>query len=193
MIDLSPSFKEATSNIQKWFARYERTEYPHKIVINIMYRAYTMNELWKEFEKQGIPYFNDLSSCIIQMEGLYRQTALTKVNANLLQWLQTQSERYVGSVSYQRLENLAVKAETDSKALEELEFTYIFELLNDKCSLYWLALSLAGQTQTQAIGTITGILIENLANFNYSLSKQVFQQLRVAKYMNDNYIPFSHR
>lgn len=193
MIDLSPSFKEATSNIQKWFARYERTEYPHKIVINIMYRAYTMNELWKEFEKQEIPYFNDLSSCIIQMEGLYRQTALTKVNANLLQWLQTQSERYVGSVSYQRLENLAVKAETDSKALEELEFTYIFELLNDKCSLYWLALSLAGQTQTQAIGTITGILIENLANFNYSLSKQVFQQLRVAKYMNDNYIPFSHR
>ena len=98
----------------------------------------------------------------------------------------------VGTVCYNKLERLATKAENDKKALEELEFTYLFEYLNDKCSLFWLGLTLAGQSQTQAIGLITGYMIENIPSFNYEISKNVFQQLRVGKYMNDNYIPFSH-
>ena len=40
MIDLNSSYKEAVENIQKWFSRYSSEEYPHKIVLNIMYRAY---------------------------------------------------------------------------------------------------------------------------------------------------------
>lgn len=192
MIDLNSSYKEAVENIQKWFSRYTSEEYPHKIVLNIMYRAYTMETLYKEYEDGTLPHFNDLNSSLLESQKMYSLTALTKVRDNLLHWLNSRGGDYVGTVCFNKLERLATKAENDKKALEELEFTYLFEYLNDKCSLFWLGLTLAGQSQTQAIGLITGYMIENIPSFNYEISKNVFQQLRVGKYMNDNYIPFSH-
>ena len=49
MIEIKPAFDEATRNILTWRNRYSKSEYPHKVVINMMYRAYGMKHIWDEF------------------------------------------------------------------------------------------------------------------------------------------------
>ena len=70
MIDLNSSYKEAVENIQNWFSRYSSEEYPHKIVLNIMYRAYTMETLYKEYEDGTLPHFNDLNSSLLESQTM---------------------------------------------------------------------------------------------------------------------------
>ena len=72
-------------------------------------------------------------------------------------------------------------------ALEELEFTYIFELLNDMCVLYWIAFRQCGESDVNAICKMCDIMIQPLEHMDYTITKQVFQQLLIAPYMQKNY------
>lgn len=52
MIDLRPPLNEALGNIVNWRNKYARKEYPHKIVLNIMYRAYSTKFVFEAFSGQ---------------------------------------------------------------------------------------------------------------------------------------------
>ena len=189
MIDLRPPLNEALGNIVNWRNKYARKEYPHKIVLNIMYRAYSTKFVFEAFSRDELPEFDDFTEAAREVHRFYGQMAATEVHSNLLRWMATKPNEEVGTVCTERLEKMATRAETDPQALEELEFTYIFELLNDMSVLYWIAFRQCGESDVNAIYKMSDVMIRPFNNMDYSMIKQVFQQLLVAPYMNDNYHP----
>lgn len=189
MIDLRPPLNEALGNIVNWRNKYARSEYPHKIVLNIMYRAYSTKFVFEAFSRDELPEFDDFTEAAREVHRFYGHMAATEVHSNLLRWMATKPNEEVGTVCTERLEKLATRAEIDPQALEELEFTYIFELLNDMSVLYWIAFRQSGESDVNAIYKMSDVMIRPFNNMDYSMIKQVFQQLLVAPYMNDNYHP----
>ena len=104
-------------------------------------------------------------------------------------WMANNPYEQVGSLSTARYEKLATQAETDKKYKEELEFSYIFELLNDMSVLYFIAFRLTGESEVDAIAKMSDVIIEPLEHMDYAITKQVFQQLLVGRYMSMNYHP----
>ena len=168
MIDLRPPLNEAIGNISNWRNRYSRMEYPHKIVLNMMYRAYTTRFVYEAFSRDELPDYDDFTEAAREVHRFYGQMAATEVHANLIRWMQTRPN------------------------LEELEFSYIFELLNDMSVLYFIAFRLCGESEVDAISKMSGAIIEPLDYMDYTITKQVFQQLLVAPYMNRNYRPIPY-
>ena len=189
MIDLRPPLNEALGNIVNWRNKYARSEYPHKIVLNIMYRAYSTKFVFEAFSRDELPEVDDFTEAAREVHRFYGHMAATEVHSNLLRWMATKPNEEVGTVCTERLEKLATRAEIDPQALEELEFTYIFELLNDMSVLYWIAFRQCGESDVNAIYKMSDVMIRPFNNMDYSMIKQVFQQLLVAPYMNDNYHP----
>ena len=154
-----------------------------------MYRAYSTKFVFEAFSRDELPEFDDFTEAAREVHRFYGQMAATEVHSNLLRWMATKPNEEVGTVCTERLEKLATRAETDPQALEELEFTYIFELLNDMSVLYWIAFRQCGESDVNAIYKMSDVMIRPFNNMDYSMIKQVFQQLLVAPYMNDNYHP----
>ena len=178
MIDLRSSLQEAQRNISRWKNTYDYDVYPHKIVLNMMYRAYSTRLVYQAFDNDEMPEFDDFQEAVKYVIRFYGETAATEVHPYLEYWMSNHPTEEVGTISTARYEALATKAETNKNFLEELEFSYIFELLNDMCVLYYIAFRLSGESQVDAI------------YMDYTVTKQVFQQLLVARFMQMNYRPF---
>ena len=189
MIDIKPCYNEATTNIVAWRNRYSKSEYPNKVVINMMYRAYTMQHIWREFKNGQIPSFNSVDEGLIWMERHYSQVAQTNIQPYLLNWLNHSPNADVGTLTFYNYDRLATNAETLSSKREELEFSYIFELLEDKCVLFYIAIRQTGKSMTDTIAMMTNYMIEPIPNMDYAMAKQAFQQLYIGRFMNENYTP----
>jgi len=187
MIDLQTAYKEATTNISNWRMRYSTNEYPHKIVLNMMYRAYSMNYLWEDYETGSLPTFSNFQEAVIAMENMYSQNASFKVHSNLLSWLENYPSRKIGNLIFSNYDKKAYIAENDGKMKEEVEFSYIFDLLQEKCVLYWIALRQCGYSAIDAISTLSGVVIEEPPVITYEFMKYVFQELVVKQYLSKVY------
>ena len=183
MIDLKSAFTEGVNNISIWRNRYTPQEYPHKVLINIMYRAYTMNFVWQDFENGKLPRFNNFNDAIIYMERYYGQTATEKVNANLLSWLRTRPNDYIGGCNYKFMEEVATDAERSASDLKLMETSYFVHLLKDKMVLYYIAMRLAGKTDEGAIEALTNYQVQMTDKFNYTSAKNTFGELIVDNYL----------
>jgi len=189
MIELRPALNEAMGNIQNWRNKYPKDVYPHKIVLNMMYRAYSTRIVYESFANDEMVEFDDFNEAVLYVLRFYGQTALTEVNPYLIGWMHDRPNEQVGSLSTARYEALASKAETNDASLEELEFSYIFEMINDMCVLYFIAFRLSGLSEVDAIAKMTDVIIEPLERMDYAITKQAFLQLLVARYMGENYRP----
>ncbi|MBO7635920.1 MAG: hypothetical protein J6S89_05010 [Paludibacteraceae bacterium] len=189
MIDIKSGFNEAIRNIQTWRNRYNTKEYPHKVVINMMYRAYGMQYIWNDFKIAKLPKFQSIKDAVQGMETYYAQVSMTQIRDNLLNWLKESPTTPVGTITFANYERMACEAENNATKKEELEFSYIFELLEDKLVLYYIGIRQTGKSMEDTIALMTNYFIEPIPNMDYLMAKQVFQQLYVAKFMNDNYIP----
>jgi len=189
MIDLRPALNEAMGNIQNWRNKYSPKEYPHKIVLNMMYRAYSTRIVYNSFAQDEMVDFDDFDEAVLYVLRFYGETALTEVNPYLIGWMHDRPNEQVGSLTTAKYEALASKAENSESSLEELEFSYIFEMINDMCVLYFIAFRLSGLSEVDAIAKMTNIIIEPLDRMDYAITKQAFLQLLVAKFMGENYRP----
>lgn len=183
MIDLQAAFAEGENNIRVWRNRYTSQEYPHKILINIMYRAYTMSLVWDDFVNGKLPKFQSFNDAIISMERYYGQVATEKVNANLLNWLRTRANEFVGGCNYKFMEEVATNAERNPQDLHLIEVGYFIHLLKDKMVLYFIAMRLAGKTDSQAIEALTNYQVEMTGSFDYTSAKNAFGDLIVDNYL----------
>ena len=190
MIDLQTAFAEGENNIRVWRNRYTSQEYPHKILINIMYRAYTMNFVWDDFVNDRLPKFQNFNDAIISMERYYGQTAKEMVNANLLNWLRTRADEYVGGCNYKIMEEVATDAERSRSDLSLMEKSYFVHLLKDKMVLYFIAMRLSGKTYSQAIEALTNYQVEMTGSFDYTSAKNAFGELIVDNYLAQKGIRF---
>lgn len=189
MIELRPAFEEALRNLGNWRNKYPHQVYPHKIVLNMMYRAYSTRLVYQAFANDEMPEFDDFQEAAKYVIEFYGETALREVMPYLEEWMANNPNEQVGSLCTARFEKLASQAETDKKYQEELEFSYIFELLNDMSVLYFIAFRLSGESEVDAIAKMSDVIIEPLEHMDYTITKQVFQQLLVGRYMSLNYHP----
>lgn len=189
MLDLRQAYSEGIQNIRNWRTRYTPQEYPHKVVINIMYRAYGMNYIWNDYKNGNLPRYSNFQEAVIDMEQRYSRVAIEKVRDNLMVWLDNKPNEAIGNLTFSNYDRLATVAENDKTKKEELEFSHIFDLLQEKCVLYWIALRQTGKNDIDAIATITGVIIESIPNMDYAGAKYVFQELCVKQYISQNYSP----
>lgn len=189
MLDLRPALNEAMRNIQTWRNKYPTTEYPHKIVLNMMYRAYSTRIVYDAFKNDELVEQDNVQEAMNDVMLIYSESAAKEVHPHLMHWMETCPNEQVGTICTSRYENLASLAETNKQALEELEFSYAFEFLNDMSVLYFIAFRLCGYSEVDAISQMSGVIIEPLDYMDYAITKQVFQQLLVARYMHFNYQP----
>lgn len=189
MIELRPALNEAMQNIQRWRNVYSTNIYPHKIVLNMMYRAYSTRIVYIAYLNDELPEFEDLTEATNYILEFYGSAAVKEVHPYLENWITNKPDEEVGTICFLRYDKLANLAENDYEKREELEFSYIFELLNDMSVLYYIALRLIGQTQVEAFAKLSDVVIEKIPNMDYTVTKQVLQQLLVARYLQNNYTP----
>ena len=189
MIELRPALNEAIRNLETWRNKYTAQVYPHKIVLNMMYRAYSTRIVYQAFANDEMPEFDDFQEAAQYVIAFYGECSKSEVLPYLEGWMKDQPYEQVGTLCTARYEPLASKAETEKKFQEELEFSYIFELLNDMCVLYYIAFRLSGNSEVDAIAKMSDVIIEPMENMDYSIIKQAFQQLLVGRYMSMNYRP----
>lgn len=187
MIDISPCYTEAIRNIAKWRNRYSAQEYPHKIVLNMMYRVYAMDYVWKQYENGTLPHFSNTNEGLSWMERYYGQVAQEKINPRLMYWLEKSPNKNVGRVIYAKYEEFATFAEKDKSNLKLLENLYISNLLEDKCVLFYIAFRQMGKSFEDTVSLMTNYLVEDIPNINYEMAKEVFSQLLVSSYMDEHY------
>ena len=189
MIDLRPRFEEAVRRIRTWRTRYSPKEYPHKVVINMMYRAYGMNYIWDEFKAGKLPRLSSFDEAFTWMDSHYGEVTGIHIMPNLEEWLENYPTKKVGTLIFANYDRLATTAENDRGKKEELEFSYIYSLLEDYCVLYYIGFRLMGKSSVDVIAMMTNYEIEDIPQMDYCVAKQVFSQLYVSRYMHEHYSP----
>ena len=119
MIELRPAFEEALRNLGNWRNKYPHQVYPHKIVLNMMYRAYSTRLVYQAFANDEMPEFDDFQEAAKYVIEFYGETALREVMPYLEEWMANNPNEQVGSLCTARFEKLATQAETDKKYQEE--------------------------------------------------------------------------
>lgn len=194
-IDLRNSFSEGMNNLMAWRNRYSKNEYPEKVTLNIFYRKYTMEFMFSEiigcFENNlfGKPKskWSDFNEGFQKLKLIYSSTSTNKTHSVLLDLLK-QKQRNVGNTNYSIFEPLIDGANSGMNSkLEEIEYAYLYYLLTDECILLWGALGGTGLTKIEAIGKMSGLLIETDEIKTYAQIEQALGQLCAAAYLKENY------
>lgn len=188
MLDLRNEYNFAMRKVAEWRNAYQPNEYPHKMVINMMYRAYATQVVFDWFEEDRLQSFCDFSSAAQYVLQKYAD-ASGFVNPHLLTWLANTPNQAVGTIVYSRYEAMASRVEMSRKDKEELEFSYLFETLNDFAVLYFIAMRLSGKNEVEAISNLCGFVLADLPYLDYTMVKQIFQRFWIAKFLEDNYHP----
>jgi hypothetical protein len=181
--DLSHDLCEAKQNLEGWKWLHGEQKYPHIIAENMMRRVYAMDLIWKDFESRELPSFSTLTA-FLEMESIYQEKVQQVVNPNLSEWLDFRRSTLIGGISYAYWDGLATPAETNDSILEEIEFSYIFHFLVDKCVLYWIAYCQSGVDPKTAMGRMTGKVFANDEDYTYDKMKAFFQEELVKIYMH---------
>ena len=107
MIELRPAFEEALRNLGNWRNKYPHQVYPHKIVLNMMYRAYSTRLVYQAFANDEMPDFDDFQEAAKYVIEFYGETALREVMPYLEEWMANNPNEQVGSLCTARFEKLA--------------------------------------------------------------------------------------
>lgn len=193
--DLRHSFNEGMNNLSTWRNRYSKSEYPEKVVLNIFYRKYTMEFMFPdiigcyETDFLGKPKvkWNDFNEGFQKLKTTYGSTAVSKTQPVLLNLL-TNIQRNVGNTNYGIFTPLIAAAKSGNNAkLEEIEYAYLYYLLTDECILLWGAFGGTGLTKIDAIGKMSGVILEVEDIKTYAPIEQILGQFCSSAYLKDNY------
>ena len=155
----------------------------------MMYRAYGMEYIWNEFKAGRLPRLSSTDEAITWMDNHYAEVAGQYIMPNLEGWLENYPLKKVGTLVFADYDKKATKAERDKSTKEELEFSYIYSLIEDYCVLYYIGLCLMGRSSVDVIEMMTDFIIEDIPQMDYCIAKQVFSRLYVSRFMHEHYTP----
>jgi len=189
-------FNEGMNNLRNWRSRYTKNEYPSKVVLNIFYRQYTMNSIWESQIENSFNRFKNTETDVLvafqKLEMEYSNASGHFTIGNTLLDLMNQQQD-VGGLNYKNNIPIISRGQSgDNKAIEELEFTYLYYLLCNKATLMWAAFGRKGFAKVDAIAQVTGVVIEYDQPINYADILSVLGQLGVSESMNKIYSPLNN-
>lgn len=187
MIDLRKDFHIAINNISRWKNTTERKSYVHrKLLTNIMFRAISTKNVFEAFLNGDLVSSESIEESMQYVEHLYNSMA-EEIQPMLMGMLRRMgNEEMIGTVSFYFYKRLAYEAEVKDESMNDLEFIYVFEQLNDTCVLIYVAYLLAGYSRAETLTKITGVRPSSLPNDTLGDLKEFFQP-HIAEYMNENY------
>lgn len=196
-LDLRHQLQQGTERLLGWRNKYSKKEYPEKVALNVFYRKYTMDFMWDEIDscfstnwlgKQQAKW-NDLNVGYQKLVDIYSETATSKTNPILMSLLNDHSKRVANTTYGGFLPLVKGTQEGNDKQREELEYTYLYHLLTDESILIWAAIGGTGKSKIDAIGQLTGLVLETDKINNYALIDQILGQFCSAAYLHKNYRP----
>jgi hypothetical protein len=195
-IDLTNPFNEGIANLNAWRSRYAKQEYPFKVVLNIFYRQYTMNSIWDTQLNSSFDKFKNTETDLFlgfqKLEVEYSNASRQFTVGNTLIDLMNQKQD-VGGQNFKNYIPLINNGQHgDNKAIEELEFTYLYYLLNNKATLMWAAFGRKGFSKIDAIAQVTGVVIEYDQPIKYADILSILGRLGVSQSMNKMYSPLNN-
>jgi len=194
-MDLSKCLNEGVNNLITWRNRYSKTEYPEKVVINIFYGKYTLEFMFPEilgcYELNSLGKskvkWNEINEGFQKLKMFYGTTAVSKTQPVLLSLL-TNITRNVANTNYGIYKSLITEAQNGNNAkLEEIEYAYLYYKLTDECVLLWGAFGGTGLTKIEAIGKMSGLIIDIEEIKTYGQIEHVLGQLCAAEYLKEHY------
>ena len=187
MIDFRTDYQIAINKINNWKITYERQVYLHrKLLTNIMLRAICTKFVFDAYKKQELPHINDINEALKYIEDYYRSMEEI-VSPNLISWLrQMPNDMNIGTVNFHFYQKLAFEAEELDESMQELEYIYVFEQLNDVCVLFYISWLITGCTIKEALENVSGTTCSDIPDDNLLSIKEFFQPT-IADFMNDNY------
>jgi len=180
-----------------WRNRYSQHEYPEKVTLNIFYRKYTMefmlSDIMGSFEDDStggpIQKWNDFTDGLQKLTLTYSNTTTGKTHSQLMQLL-IDHKRNVGNTNYGIFVPLITGAQNgDYSKLEEIEYAYLYYFLTDESILVWSAFGGTGLSKLDAIGKLTGLILETEEITQYAQIEQILGQFCSAPYLKENYKP----
>ena len=193
--DLRHSLNEGINLLLTWRNRYSKFDYPEKVVLNIFYRKYTMEFMFPEivgcFENTilGEPKVKwmEFNEGFKNLKSIYEKTAISRTQAVLINLL-SEVERDVGNTNYGIFAPLIASAQKgDIAKLEEIEYAYLYYLLTDECVLLWGALGGTGLSKIEAIGKLSGVILEVEEIKTYPPIEQILGRFCAAAYLKEHY------
>lgn len=192
-IDLTNPFNEGLERLKTWRNRYEKQEYPFKVVLNIFYRQYTMASIWNDQINSSFGKLsgaeNDIFKSYQELEDEYSNASQLFTIGNILTNLMNKKED-VGGLNYGDNIPLIAKAQNgDNAVMEELEFTYLYYLLSNKTTLWWAAFGRKGFSKIDAIAQITSVVLEPKQDIVYENILAILGQFGCAEALHSMYSP----
>lgn len=143
----------------KWRERYERREYPGKILLNMFYTIAPLDCIWGDIQRAfGSGRFpatpEGFHAAKQQVATEYQRARQAEVLPNLERWLE--KGLIVGECESGRYGDTVRRAASGSNAdVEELEFTYIYYDIVNSLIVDWAALGRTGVDHGQAFAWVT--------------------------------------
>lgn len=194
-VDLRHALKEGNENLRTWRNRYTYQEYPEKIVLNIFYRKYTMEFMFPEIidcfgnnnSDKPNKKWDDINQGFQKLKTTYGSMAVQKTQSVLIDLLNDR-ERNVGNTNYGIFAPMIAESKKGNNTkLEEIEYAYLYYLLTDETILLWGAFGGTGMSKIDAIGKLSGLILEVEEIKTYAQIEQILGQFCAAAYLNDNY------
>lgn len=183
-IDLTNTFKDARSLLNKWEARYLAIEYPQKVIMNIFYRKYTIEKMWPTIFNTK---YSNWETAYDNIKLRYSETAQHEIIPVLDAKLRSNDK--VTSIMYSDFTSYINAASSGSnEALKGIEYTYFLHRIFDELILVWVAMVVSGDTKINAIAKITRVVLADTPINDYAEIEQVFDQLGAEKYLQSLFV-----
>lgn len=178
-IDLTNTFKESRQMIDTWKSRYQASEYPQKVVMNIFYRKYTIQKMWGTMFNQR---YSDWQTAYQNLKQNYGQIAQTEIVPVLERKLL--SNEKVTTIQYSDFTDYIKSASRGNKeAIKGIEYTYFLHRILDELVLVWASMVISGESKIDAIAKITRAVLADMPINDYITIEQVFDQLGAEQYL----------
>lgn len=178
-VDLTSTLKDGRNLLNTWKNRYSAAEYPHKVVLNLFYRKFTIEKMWSSVINQSYPTWQRAYEANMFK---YSQVAQMEIVPVLENWIQ--SNRQVGMVKYSDFQSYIQNgARGNAEAIKGIDYTYLLHRVLDELIVLWISMVNSGDTQVNAIAKLTGVVIEIPSIRSYAEIESVFDQLGAEQYL----------
>ncbi len=197
-VDLSHVLNEGMTNLIRWRNRYSPNEYPEKVLLNLFYRKYATESMWDElngafktklFGGKKVLWENYIDA-YNTFRSRHQDVGRSKILPILESRLAQQPGRMVGNISYGEYSQRKSRANNGSSSdIEEIEYAYLYYYLADECVMLWASIGGTGKDKIEAIGLLSGAIIETPEINTYAHAESILGRLCVAPYLHNNYKP----
>jgi len=169
MLNMESLRESGISKLNEWRNRYDRVEYPGKVVINIFYELFGIEGVWRELSTNfsGEERTSDFGLAYQHVVYLKRNYQIQSLRDNLQTYLN--QDKVVCGVKYSDWRNDIKLASKGSNA-DVIDIEYSYWYYNQYClaTLHWAALGLMGFDKHSAFREISGGDIEGFKADTFS-------------------------